>query len=68
MVDRHSVEPLEENERNPHLPFSQATEGGRAARVWAVQAGERTVTFVGGTADPARHEEAVENVESLSRA
>ncbi|MDX1448765.1 MAG: hypothetical protein R3246_06830 [Acidimicrobiia bacterium] len=35
------------------------------ARVWVLEVDDRTVTIIGGTADPARHEEAVVKIEEL---
>lgn len=35
------------------------------ARIWALEEGGMTVTIIGGTADPARHEEAVAKIEEL---
>lgn len=37
----------------------------QVVRVWVLGVGDYTVTIIGGTADPTRHEEAVARVESL---
>lgn len=35
------------------------------ARIWVLEVEDRTLTIIGGTADPARHDEAVAKIEEL---